>query len=81
MNVDNAGQVWLPGVPSPEAFRVADACLQQICRVTAAKRMQLRRCADWLSNREKLIAAALEETAQAADAPEAEEVAAQPLPG
>src|SRR5438094_218524 len=32
MNVDELGQVWLPGVPSPEAVRVADTCLQQLCR-------------------------------------------------
>jgi CBS domain-containing protein len=31
--------------------------------ITAAKRMQLRRCADWLSDREKLITASLEESA------------------
>ena len=35
--------------------------------VTAAKRMQLRRCADWLSDRERLITLALEETASPAE--------------
>jgi CBS domain-containing protein len=49
--------------------------------VTAAKRMQLRRCADWLSDREKLIAAALEETALASEAPEEAEIAAPAPPG
>jgi CBS domain-containing protein len=42
--------------------------------VTAAKRMQLKRCADWLSDREKLIAAALEQTALATIVPEAVEL-------
>jgi len=32
-DVDEKGQLWLPGVPAPYCYRVADVCLRRLCRM------------------------------------------------